>query len=111
MSEVILVLSTRWPLVRRVRDPKTLLVASDAVKSPKHWVVLPDGRVGYVEHHKADGNAGIRPVDRDTGEDLPNPAAHWSDAQRRAIPEEVALPMSAVRDATPEELPHVLRNR
>lgn len=109
MSKHIVVLSRRWPFVKRVHDPRTLLHPSAEVLKPRHWVVLPDGRVGYVDHHKRDGYMGVRPVHQDTGEDLPNPAPHWTDEQRKAIPEEVAVRQEHTRDAAKHELPHVLR--
>lgn len=71
-------------------------------------VVLPDGRIGVIHHLKTDGNLGVRPLDS-AGEFLPNTSAHWSDLQRRMVPEEVAIHSSQLRPPRLDELPALLR--
>jgi hypothetical protein len=67
-------------------------------------VIMPDGRLGVVDHVKTDGNLGVRPIS-DKGEFFLNPSPYWTLAQKQSIPEEVALPPSAVRPPHPSELP------
>lgn len=82
-------------------DKKTVLY--------KAWVVMEDGRVGYVDHYKQDGRFGVRPVSFDTGLHYPNPSQHWTNEQRLKIPEELSLYLREFRAATQEEIPPMYR--
>lgn len=68
--------------------------------------MLPDGRVGLIDHFKGDGNLGIRPVDSQ-GNFYPNPSPHWTEEQRQASPEEVAIHASQLKPVPPEKIPLV----
>lgn len=68
------------------------------------WVVLSDERVAYIDHYKADGKFGVRPVDSD-GRHYANTSEHWSEAQRCAVPEEFALSVNQFRGANMMEIP------
>jgi hypothetical protein len=69
------------------------------------WVVLEDGRVAYIDHYKADGRFGVRPVDPATGQHYQNPSPHWSEVDRKRYPEELGLSLAQFRAATMEEIP------
>jgi len=71
----------------------------------KRWVILPDGRLGVVDHVKADRRLGVRPVDTQQAAFYPNASQHWSLADRLAIPEEHALTENEIEDALPEQIP------
>lgn len=74
------------------------------------WVkILADDRVGYIDHFKWDGKFGVRPVRFQTGEHYPNPSEHWTEAQRLAHPEELALSLEQFRAATQAEIPAQFR--
>ena len=73
------------------------------------WVVLKDGRVGYIDHYKADGFFGVRPVNPETGFHYANPSSHWTDEQRKSIPEELALSIADLRGAQRTEIPIMYR--
>ena len=73
------------------------------------WVVLEDGRVGYIDHYKSDGRFGVRPVDKNTGLHYPNISAHWTMEQRLKVPEELALSFGQMRAATDDEMPMMYR--
>jgi hypothetical protein len=77
-------------------------------EEPRDWVVF-FGHLGYVHHKKSDGRYGIRPVDINTGKDMPNRSAHWPMADRMRIPLEFALEDSEFRRAKDSELPRSLR--
>ena len=71
---------------------------------PPVLTVLPDGRLGAIHHVKSDGNFGVRPI-TDKGAFLPNTSTHWTDDDRKSIPEEVALPANQLRPPSPSEIP------
>jgi len=71
-------------------------------------VRIPDGRFGIVDHLKSDGKFGVRPVNVE-GVFYPNPSKHWTNEQRMAIPEELALSAEELSHVTDEELPSGLR--
>jgi hypothetical protein len=75
------------------------------------WVILDDGRVGYIDHYKSDGRFGVRPVNRETGLHYPNPSRHFTDDQKLEIPEELNLRLQDFRPAIEDELPPMYRNR
>jgi hypothetical protein len=77
----------------------------------KAWVVLNDGRVGYIDHYKRDGKFGVRPVDKETGLHFPHPSEHWPNQERLDHPEELALSIGDFRAAADEELPSMYRRR
>jgi len=121
MSEVILKLRSEWPFVQRVKDPYSLLSESDhetltrerrrvSETRSKSWVLMQDGRIAYIHHGKPDGKLGVRPVHPETGEDLPNTSAHWSEEDRMRYPEEHAVHRDSVTPARPDQLPKSLRN-
>ena len=58
------------------------------------WVLMKDGRVGYIDHYKSDGKFGVRPVMFETGLHYPNTSKHWTNEKRLANPEELALTLS-----------------
>ena len=70
----------------------------------KAWVVMKDGRVGYIDHYKPGGRFGVRPVSEE-GLHFANPSSHWTDEQRRQIPEELALSVNEFRGAALDEIP------
>lgn len=80
----------------------------DAVKW-RAWVVIPYGRVGYIDHYKSDGRFGVRPVNPETGLHYLNRSEHWSEAQRADFPEELSLSIAEVRAATTDEIPREYR--
>ena len=73
------------------------------------WVIIPDGRCGYIDHYKSDGHFGVRPVEFETGRHYPNPSTHWSEEERRAYPEELSLSINELRGASKEEIPSTFR--
>jgi hypothetical protein len=73
------------------------------------WVILDDGRVGYIHHYKDDGHFGVRPVDLETGRHFANTSKHWSEEQRRQVPEELALSVNGFRGAKRDEIPVMYR--
>ena len=77
----------------------------------KRWVVLPDGRLGVVDHLKADRRLGVRPIDTEKATFYPNASKHWLLADRLAIPEEHALTESEIQDALPAQIPVQLGKR
>jgi hypothetical protein len=77
----------------------------DASCMRRAWVILADGRVGYIDHYKNDGKFGVRPVEFETGMHYPSTSAHWTDAQRNAVPEEFALSINQFRGAHLSEIP------
>lgn len=108
---MIFTFSVTWPFIKRVKDPKTLLqpIPKVSVLRDRQWVVLPDGRTGWVHHHKIDGCLGVRPVDPVTGDDLPNTSEHWPPKARRRYPEEIRVDPTTLRPAAKDDLPFVLR--
>lgn len=74
------------------------------------WVKIPDGRVGYIDHYKADGRFGVRPVDFDTGRHFPNTSQHWTNEQRLKVPEELALKIGDIYAAGDDEIPAQYRD-
>jgi len=62
-------------------------------------VILPDGRIGVIDHLKPDGKLGVRPINPITGMFLPNRSEHWSEDERARIPEEIALSPHDIRSA------------
>lgn len=87
-------LSLRWPFIRRHSCPTF----------DPALVVIPDGRLGVINHLKSDGNLGIRPI-TPGGAFLPNPSAHWLQEDKIRIPEELALHPSVLRPLTRSEHP------
>jgi hypothetical protein len=75
----------------------------------KAWVVMEDGRVGYIHHYKINGLFGVRPVGFESGLHYPNTAAHWTPEQRLTIPEELALSICELRGAREDEIPPMWR--
>jgi hypothetical protein len=71
----------------------------------KRWVIIPDGRVAVVVEHKTDGKLGVRPVNTEDLAYYPNKAKHWTDEQRRAIPEEYSFFPNEIRDAPKGAIP------
>jgi hypothetical protein len=86
------------------------LEVGELVKTGRRaWVIIPDGRIAYIDHYKADGNFGVRPIVFETGLHYPNTSAHWSEEQRNSVPEEFALPFSQMVPATEKEIPSMYR--
>jgi len=75
----------------------------------KAWVVLKDGRVGYIDHYKINGLFGVRPVVFESGLYYANPSEHWSEDQKLEVPEEIALSVSEIRAAEIHEIPTMWR--
>ena len=74
------------------------------------WVVISrDGRVGYIDHYKSDGRFGVRPVQMD-GRWYPNPSPHWTEEQRNAMPEELALALREFTAAADSAIPQRYRS-
>ena len=71
------------------------------------WVIVPDGRVGYIDHYKTDGRFGVRPVQRDSGLHYPHPDRSWPEADRIAYPEELAVEFEYLRAAKMDEVPRM----
>ena len=69
------------------------------------WVLMHDGRVGYIDHYKSDGKFGVRPVVFETGLHYPNPTQHWTNEKRLANPEELALTLSDFVAAPVNQIP------
>jgi hypothetical protein len=69
------------------------------------WVVMADGRVGYIDHYKSDGRFGVRPIDPKTGKHLLNPSEHWPMEDRERVPEELSLSLKEFRAAESDEIP------
>jgi hypothetical protein len=127
MSSMVLELGGAFPWVHKFEQREKIVervvymdLQKPAPPSPQslrdklaglNWVVLPDGRTGYIHHTKTDGNIGVRPVDLETGVDLPNTSPRWSQVDRLKIPEEIALSQQAVRAAEEKELPMPLRQQ
>jgi hypothetical protein len=74
-------------------------------------VILPDGRIGVIDHMKPDGKLGVRPIHPLTGAFYPNPSRHWTDAQRAKIPEELAISAHDIRIASTGLKPRLLKVR
>lgn len=83
--------------------------APDSSAKRRAWVVLEDGRVGYIHHYKIDGKFGVRPVGFESGLHYPNTSEHWTHEQRMTIPEELALTIREFRAATDLEIPPMFR--
>ena len=95
---------------KEVERPKIANATSpDASAKRRAWVVLEDGRVGYIHHYKIDGKFGVRPVGYDSGLHYPNPSEHWTEAQKLEVPEELALTIRDFRAAKDEEVPPMWR--
>ena len=77
----------------------------------KAWVVLQDGRVGYIDHYKQDGRFGVRPVNIMTGRHYLNTSAHWTPDQRLDVPEELALQLHEFRAAQRDDIPVEFRSQ
>ena len=97
----------KWPWVRRHQCP-VLEAKFEPRYARQAWVRLPDGRMGIIDHLKVDGKLGVRPVMPD-GSLFPNPAAHWSQKDRKRIPEEIAVDLSVLRPLPHKEIPAQFR--
>lgn len=95
----------KFPYVHRLKHMEKDL----APVSGKDWVILPDGRVGVIDHIKNNGLLGVRPINPTTGAFYPNPAMHWSEEQRRAVPEEIALAAHEIKYAVNGQVPTIFR--
>lgn len=51
---------------------------------------------------------GVRPITA-SGEYMPNLSAHWTEAQKRAIPEEYAVHPSKLRPPMQHEIPEIYK--
>lgn len=104
MSKIAIIgISSKFPWLHRLRHLESELAPTIG----QRWVVLPDGRVGIVNHKKQDGKYGVRPIDAATGAFYLNPAQHWPESARKQIPEEVSLAEEELRDAEHHEIPKV----
>lgn len=93
-----------------VPEPKVANAsAPDQSAKRRAWVMLQDGRVGYIHHYKINGLFGVRPVGYDSGLHYPNPSEHWSDEDKLKVPEEIALSIRDFRAAEPLEVPPMWR--
>jgi hypothetical protein len=99
-------LGGKFPWIHRHQCPKIYIDPAQGQQRAYDpvLVVLPDNRLGVINHLKTDGNFGVRPI-TDLGEFLPNPSGHWTDIARKAIPEEVSVAPSALRPLTRDEYP------
>ena len=82
---------------------------NESVKRKAWAVILADGRVGYIDHYKVNGLFGVRPVRFDNGMHYPSTSEHWTPEQRASIPEELALKITEIRGAQPDEIPPTWR--
>lgn len=78
---------------------KVILTLTQAIKEAdskdKPRVMLPDGRIGVIDHVKWDGVLGVRPIDSN-GDYCLNTTLHWSLEERKRVPEEIAIHESNV---------------
>lgn len=63
------------------------------------WVVIPDGRIGVIDHVKPNGHIAVRPVNQETWKYYPNTSKHWTEEQRNSVPEEICVDPTFTRPA------------
>lgn len=104
-------LGGKFPWVRRhLCAPPPPVPPAWKVHEDKTWYLLPDNRLGIVDHVKPNGTLAVRPITPE-GKFYPNTSAHWPDEDRERIPEEVVVSLDQLKIADLDRLPKGLRLR